>query len=213
MTAKLQRAAADIDEEMSHLEQRARALADEYWEKHWAVRAEAERQHWGYLGVRVRMTNGAPYINWFRARYWQSRNKAGEKRSPTLDHLRKGEGYTYRESTFRRVKAKQWEIDKALELEARFGPIRRQVAMLGKMRRYLAEFRKITDQPTITDPATNTENRLESAQPTPESEPNGETPRNGIEGENGQDPQQDQQQGEQLPARRPGSAETPHHPD
>lgn len=129
-----------IASEMTRLEQQASALADKFWKKHWQVRNEAERKDWGYVGVRVRSKNGTPEITWFRARYWKSRNKAGEKKSPTLEYLKKGLGYSYTAPTFRRVKARPWEIEMAMALEVSFAALRREIAMLGKMRRYLHEY-------------------------------------------------------------------------
>jgi len=90
--------------------------------------------------VRVRNKNGTPEITWFRARYWQSRNKASDKSSPSLEYLKKGLGYSYTATTFRRVKARPWEIEMAMALEVSFAALRREIAMLGKMRRYLHEY-------------------------------------------------------------------------
>ena len=141
----LSEAADSIAGELDRLHYMATELADSFWVKHWEVEA-ADPDNRGYLGVRVRREpDGGITIAWFRACYWkrhQADTANAKKGRPFLEHLKKGKGVMYTRSVFERARCKPWEIDEALELEAHFALIRRQVVMLGKLRRYVSEYRR-----------------------------------------------------------------------
>lgn len=124
--------------------ERASALADEFWEAHHRAHKELPKEERGFIGVRARLRSGGVQIEWFRAKYWQRRNSANGEGSnkPALEYLSRGKSMRYTPAAFRRVRAKDWEIELAMRFEEQFEVIRRQSQMLGKIRRYVIETRK-----------------------------------------------------------------------
>ncbi|MBO9471594.1 hypothetical protein J7355_16005 [Endozoicomonas sp. G2_2] len=126
------------------LYERAFAAAEAFWEAHHRNHKLRPKHEWGFIGVRVRLRNGSVQIEWFRAKYWQPRYRSGNhtRRQPALQYLPRGKSMRYSAAAFRRVRAKEWEIDLAMLFENEFEAIRRQSQMLGKVRRYIIETRK-----------------------------------------------------------------------
>lgn len=129
---------ADIyfEQELENLEETAQTLVDEFWERYWEIRKTHPKSEWGYLGVRLQRRDNGISIEWYRAQFRQ-----GQKR-PYMIHIPRGKGYAYTAGAFKRARAKDWELEKALELEEKFAIIRRKLKMLTQMRRYYFEYRK-----------------------------------------------------------------------
>ncbi|MES1933284.1 hypothetical protein T35B1_11772 [Salinisphaera shabanensis T35B1] len=127
-----------------YLYERAVALADEFWIEHHRVHKERPKEEWGFVGVRARLRKGSVQIEWFRAKYWQRRKASNGSASgaPSLEYISRGRSMRYTPAAFRRIRAKDWEIDLAMRFEVEFESIRRQSQMLGKIRRYVVEARK-----------------------------------------------------------------------
>ncbi|MES1927407.1 conjugative transfer protein MobI(A/C) [Salinisphaera sp. T31B1] len=129
--------------------ERARDLADQFWEAHHSAHQELPKEERGFIGVRARLRNGSIQIEWFRAKYWQRRKGAsgGASNKPALEYLGRGKSMRYTPKAFQRVRAKDWEIELAMRFEDQFEVIRRQSQMLGKIRRYVVEARKASARP------------------------------------------------------------------
>lgn len=125
-----------FEQELESLEETAQTLVDEFWERYWEIRKISPKSEWGYLGVRLQRRDSGLSIEWYRAQFRQ-----GQKR-PYMIHIPRGKGYAYTSGAFRRARAKDWELEKAMELEEQFAVIRRKLKMLGQMRRYYFEYRK-----------------------------------------------------------------------
>lgn len=125
-----------FEQELESLEETAQTLVDEFWERYWEIRKTHPKSEWGYLGVRLQRRDNGISIEWYRAQFRQ-----GQKR-PYMIHIPRGKGYAYTSGAFKRARAKDWELEKAMELEEQFAAIRRKLRMLAQMRRYYFEYRK-----------------------------------------------------------------------
>lgn len=126
-----------FEQELERLGDIAQELIDEYWDCYWTVKKNRPRSEWGYIGVRLQRRDNGLSIEWFRMQFRQG------YKQPHKIHIPRGKNYSYLPSAFRRARAKDWEMAKAMELEKKFGIIRRNMKMLSQMRRYYNEYRKV----------------------------------------------------------------------
>jgi|GEM_PF-6895052 len=116
----------EVREAVDELEMFARRLADEFWEENNERRKTSES---GILGVRVRREEGARWFRvvWFWNRFIRNSDAEGGYLVRS-NEISRNKQYAYSSNSFK--KGKPWERALAVELEKRFGEIRKAQEML-----------------------------------------------------------------------------------
>lgn len=116
----------------AHLENKAQACVQDYWDFHWQNNPEMDVDNKSRMGVRVFRKNAeTPYFSilWYWNKYIID-NKG--KRHTFSNHIHKGRTkLTYARQTLLKH-ARDWEADVIVEVESRCADIRRQLQDLNK---------------------------------------------------------------------------------
>jgi hypothetical protein len=124
-----------IEAKSEQLHSQSRLLVDDYWRQLKKFNAKEP----GRIGLRIRRRehNFSFSIEWYRM---ATIRQNGELK-PICQYLKKGLGYRYPLQRFLQNEP-AWEVTLVEELETEFANIRRQMALLGKMRDAFQQFRK-----------------------------------------------------------------------
>ena len=93
------------------------------------------------MGTRVRILNGSLQMEWFRNR---TRPDQGAGKQVFSTHLKKGKGYRYSDSLFK--KEPKWARDAIKLVEDRYELLRKRAAILSAMRKNLRDYEQLLDE-------------------------------------------------------------------
>lgn len=119
----------------------ARKQADYYWEGNESAREEGLAEDLSFVGTRVRILNGSLQMEWFRNRV---RPDQGAGKQVFSTHLKKGNGYRYSDTYFK--KEPKWARDAIKLVEDRYELLRRRTAILSAMKKNLRDYEKLLDR-------------------------------------------------------------------
>lgn len=128
----------------------ARKEADGYWGANESAREEGIAEDLSFVGTRVRILNGSLQMEWFRNR---TRPDQGAGKQVFSTHLKKGKGFRYSDSHFK--KEPKWARDAIKKTEDRYELLRKRAAILSSMRKKVREYEKLLDE---CFPDTNSKN-------------------------------------------------------
>lgn len=119
----------------------ARMQADKYWEANESAREDGIAEELSFVGTRVRILNGSLQMEWFRNR---TRPDQGAGKQVFSTHLKKGKGFRYSESLFKREP--KWARDAIKDVEDRYELLRKRAAILSSMRKNLRDYEQLLDE-------------------------------------------------------------------
>lgn len=119
----------------------ARKQADYYWEGNVSAREDGVAEELSFVGTRVRILNGSLQMEWFRNR---TRPDQGAGKQVFSTHLKKGKGYRYSDSLFK--KEPKWARDAIKLVEDRYELLRKRAAILSAMRKNLRDYERLLDE-------------------------------------------------------------------
>ncbi len=127
-------------------------IPDYYWEGNESAREEGVAEELSFVGTRVRILNGSLQMEWFRNR---TRPDQGAGKQVFSTHLKKGKGYRYSDSLFK--KEPKWARDAIKEVEDRYELLRRRAAILSSMRKNLRDYEQLLNECFPGNNSTDTE--------------------------------------------------------
>lgn len=129
---------------VDQLHDEANALVDDYWRRFKRERKKFALSEQGRIGLRIRRreTSLSFSIEWFR----MTTLRQNGQNKPIAQYLKKGSGYRYPLGTLLKNEP-DWERLLVEEMETDFEDIRKQMALLGKIRDAVKNYRKATQQP------------------------------------------------------------------
>lgn len=127
-----------IDQEFHVLTTQARRLADGYWRFNKMMREDGGKENQGYFGTRVRAIGTTLSIVWHLNTLYRDRNNPNGPMKVQSNHIKKGNGWRYSMTSFKR--AKDWEYEAIEYVENQYAEIRRRAEALAKMRRALRAY-------------------------------------------------------------------------
>jgi len=130
-----------IEAKVDQLHTEARVLVDDYWRRLKAEQKNHAASEKARIGVRVRRREASLSfsIEWFR----MAMIRENGLNKPIARYLKKGSGYHYPLGRLLQGEP-EWEADWVAELETEFADIRKQIALLGKIRDAVQSYRKAT---------------------------------------------------------------------
>ena len=130
-----------IEAKVDQLHTETRVLVDDYWRRLKAEQKNHAASEKARIGVRVRRREASLSfsIEWFR----MAMIRENGLNKPIARYLKKGSGYHYPLARLLQGEP-EWEADWVAELETEFADIRKQIALLGKIRDAVQNYRKAT---------------------------------------------------------------------
>ena len=130
-----------IEAKVDQLHAETRVLVDDYWRRLKAEQKNHAASEKARIGVRVRRREASFSfsIEWFR----MAMIRENGLNKPIARYLKKGSGYHYPLGRLLQGEP-EWEADWVAELETEFADIRKQIALLGKIRDTVQNYRKST---------------------------------------------------------------------
>jgi len=130
-----------IEAKVDQLHAETRVLVDDYWRRLKAEQKNHAPSEKARIGVRVRRreTSLSFSIEWFRMAMIRDNGRL----KPIARYLKKGPGYHYPLGRLLQSEP-DWEADLVEELETEFADIRKQIALLGKIRDAVQSYNKTT---------------------------------------------------------------------
>jgi MobI protein len=130
-----------IEAKVDQLHAETRVLVDDYWRRLKAEQKKHAPSEKARIGVRVRRREASLSfsIEWFRMAMIRDNGRL----KPIARYLKKGPGYHYPLGRLLQGEP-DWEADLVEELETEFADIRKQIALLGKIRDAVQSYRKTT---------------------------------------------------------------------
>ncbi len=124
-----------IEAQSEQLHSQSRLLVDDYWRRLKKFNSKEP----GRIGVRIRRREHSFSfsIEWYRMATLRQNGQL----KPICQYLKKGLGYRYPLQRFLQNEP-EWEVSLVEELENEFANIRKQMALLGKMRDAFQQYRK-----------------------------------------------------------------------
>lgn len=119
----------------------ARKQADYYWEANESAREEGVAEDLSFVGTRVRIINGSLQMEWFRNR---TRPDQGAGKQVFSTHLKKGKGFRYSESLFK--KEPKWAREAITVVENRYELVRKRTAILSAIRKNLRDYEQLLNE-------------------------------------------------------------------
>ncbi|UOA07409.1 MULTISPECIES: conjugative transfer protein MobI(A/C) [Methylobacter] len=130
-----------IEARVDQLHVETRILVDDYWRRLKAEQKNHAASEKARIGVRVRKREACLSfsIEWFRMAIIRENGRI----KPIARYVKKGSGYHYPLARLLQGEP-EWEADLVEELETEFADIRKQNALLGKIRDAVQSYRKAT---------------------------------------------------------------------
>ena len=130
-----------IEAKVDQLHAETRVLVDDYWRRLKVEQKNHAPSEKARIGVRVRRREASLSfsIEWFRMAMIRENGRI----KPIARYLKKGSGYHYPLARLLQGEP-EWEADWVAELETEFADIRKQIALLGKIRDAVQNYRKAT---------------------------------------------------------------------
>ncbi|MGZ0076321.1 conjugative transfer protein MobI(A/C) [Methylomonas sp. EFPC3] len=132
-----------LETQFEQLHDQARMLVDDYWRQLQNRHKQGARNERGRIGVRIRRRDSSLSfsIEWYRM---ASLRQNGATK-PICQYLKKGLGYRYPLQKILKGEP-DWEQTLVEELENEFVDIRKQLALLGKIRDGYHQFQQATQE-------------------------------------------------------------------
>ncbi|RIJ70381.1 hypothetical protein D1505_24945 [Escherichia coli] len=137
---------AEVRSKLNHalavLAVEAQQEADMYWSAHKSAREEASEDEQGRVGTRVRILGVSLVAEWYRNRFVEQ--VPGQKKRVLSTHIKKGRGYAYSMSHFKKEPA--WAQELIQEVETRYAALRQRATAIAKIRRALNEYERLLNK-------------------------------------------------------------------
>jgi hypothetical protein len=132
-----------LETQFEQLHDQARMLVDDYWRQLQNRHKQVTSNERGRIGVRIRRRESSLSfsIEWYRM---ASLRQNGQTK-PICQYLKKGLGYRYPLQKILKGEP-EWEQTLVEELENEFVDIRKQLALLGKIRDAYQQFQRATQE-------------------------------------------------------------------